>query len=80
MAANFRNIGEDQRWSARGTEIMETNQQNYQTGIQSMTSRTSLSLNSIPGSSSTQSTNPSIEPKPQRPKEGKKQNASRVEK
>ena len=28
MAANFRNTGEDQRWSTRGTEIMETNQQN----------------------------------------------------
>ena len=41
MAANFRNIGEDQGWSTRGTEIMETNQQNYQTGIQSLTNRTS---------------------------------------
>ena len=41
MAANFRNIGEDQGWSTRGTEIMETNQQNHQTGIQSTTNRTS---------------------------------------
>ena len=41
MAANFRNIGEDQGWSTRGTEIMETNQQNHQTGIQSLTNRTS---------------------------------------
>ena len=41
MAANFGNIGEDQGWSTRGTEIMETNQQNHQTGIQSMTNRTS---------------------------------------
>ena len=41
MAANFRNIGEDQRWSIRGTEIMETNQQNHQTSIQSTTNRTS---------------------------------------
>ena len=41
MAANFRNTGEDQRWSARGTEITETNQQNHQTGIQSTANRTS---------------------------------------
>ena len=41
MAANFRNIGEDQGWSTRGTEIMETKQQNYQTGIQSSINRTS---------------------------------------
>ena len=41
MAANFRNTGEDQRWSTRGTEIMETNQKNHQTSIQSMTNRTS---------------------------------------
>ena len=41
MATNFRNIGEDQRWSTRGTEITETNQQNHQTGIQSTTNRTS---------------------------------------
>ena len=41
MATNFRNIGEDQRWSTRGTEITDTNQQNHQTGIQSMTNRTS---------------------------------------
>ena len=80
MAANFRNIGEDQEWSTRGTEIMETNQQNYQTGNQSSIDRTSPSLNSIPGSSSTQSTNPLMEPKPQKPKESKKQDTSRVEK
>ena len=41
MATNLRNIGEDQRWSTRGREIMETNQQNHQTGIQSTTNRTS---------------------------------------
>ena len=41
MAANFRNTGEDQRWSTRGTEIMETNQQNHQTSIQSTTNRIS---------------------------------------
>ena len=41
MTTNFRNIGEDQRWSTRRTEITETNQQNHQTGIQSMTNRTS---------------------------------------
>ena len=41
MAANFGNIGEDQGWSTRGTETTETNQQNHQTGIQSMTNRTS---------------------------------------
>ena len=41
MAANFRNIGEDQRWCTRGTEIMETNHQNHQTRIQSTTDRTS---------------------------------------
>ena len=41
MATNFRNIGEDQRWSTRQTEIMETNQQNHQTGIQSMINRAS---------------------------------------
>ena len=41
MAANFRNIGEDQRWCTRGTEITGTNQQNHQTSIQSMTDRTS---------------------------------------
>ena len=41
MATNCRNIGEDQGWSTRGTEITETNQQNHQTGIQSTTNRTS---------------------------------------
>ena len=41
MATTLRNIGEDQRLSTRGTEIMETNQQNHQTGIQSMTNSTS---------------------------------------
>ena len=41
MAANSRNIGEDQGWSTRGTEVTEANQQNHQTGIQSLTNRTS---------------------------------------
>ena len=41
MAANSGNTGEDQGWSTRGTEVMETSQQNHQTGIQSLTDRTS---------------------------------------
>ena len=41
MAANFRDIGEDQGWSTRRTEVTDTSQQNHQTGIQSSTDRTS---------------------------------------
>ena len=41
MAINSKTTGEDQGWSSRGTEVMETSQQNHQTGIQSVTDRTS---------------------------------------
>ena len=80
MAANFRNIGENQGWSTRGTEITETNQQNYQTGIQSSTNRTSPESEQYTREfidSIYQSLNGT---KASRPKESKKQDASRVEK
>ena len=73
MATSDRHFGQNQGGSTRRTESSETNpQQNHQASLKSETNRIDPE--------SEQYTNLSLEPKPQRPKESKKRDASRVEK